>query len=347
MNIRCLNEFLCRKEEIAVIGKSAEIDGIIYNVMGVVRIGLQLQLLILQYDEAFRQSIEEDEASFCEVPHKPESNRELLSRKRQHDAVNPFWSVGSVFIGEKEFEVHGAERRRLSIQSWEDVLLISEFLRNGWKADGIDFQSIDMLFLTSLELDGEYAATPYLDKNLALRFSMRTDSVDHLVEQPITLTVGGEYHDKLWLKDSSDGKEHWFMINKIYLTDMWAEMEELLNSPKIQEQMTQEQIAQAKSDFEEKFVKICPRGMLFPVVEYECEEGISLQFYTKDYLEAKPENKNSGIGFIVRPENPTGILGLKLKAAIVQEPVPPDTVSIEAELFQYFHTTTGDDVVLK
>lgn len=346
MNIRYLNEFLCRMEEIAVIGKTAEVDGVICNIMGVVRNGLQLRLLILQYDKDFQEHGEEDEASFCSIPSKPESNRKLLSRKMQHDAVNPFWTVSRVFVGKRKFEVNGAENHRLNIQNWEDVLLISEFLRGGWQPAGIDFQSIDMLFLTSLELEGEYTTIPDFEENPALRFSMRADSVPYLVEQPITLTVGGQYSDRLRFGDLC-GKEHWFLINRIYLSDMWAEIEKTLNDPRIQEQMTKEQIAQAKLDFEEKFLEICPKGMLLPVIEYECEENIFLQFYTKDYLDAEPVNKNSSIGFIVKPENPTGILGQKLKAAIVQEPVPAGTVSIEAELFQYFHTTTGDDIVLK
>jgi len=346
MNIRYLNEFLSRMEEIAVIGRTAKVDGVICNIMGMVRNGLQLRLLILQYDENFQHNVEEDETAFCDIPSRPENNRKRLSRKMHHDAVNPFWTVRKILVGDREFEVNGAENHRLNIQNCEDILLISEFLHNGWQPKGIDYQNIDMLFLTSLELEGEYTAIPGLLENSELRFSMRADSVPYLVEQPITLTVGGQYPDRLWFRDLCD-KEHWFLINQIYLSDMWAEIEKTLNDPRIQEQMTKEQIAQAKLDFEKKFLKICPKGMLLPVIEYECEENIALQFYTKDYLDAEPVNKNGGIGFIVRPENPTGILGLKLKAAIVQEPVPANTVSIVAELFQYFHTITVDDIVVK
>lgn len=348
MNIRYLNELIHSTEEIAKIGKYAEIHGVVCNIMGAVRTGLQLKLLILQYDGDFQQNLEEYEASLYEVPDKPDSNRNMLSGKQRHiDASNPFRAVRKIFIGNREFEVRGMESRRLGMQDWRELLMISEFLRKGWKPDGIEFQSIDMLFLTSLELDGEYTAIPDFGDNPELRFAMGPDSVSYMVEQPITLAVDGEYRDKLWFRDLSDGKEYWFMINRMYLLDMWAEIEKNFNHPKIQEQMTLEQIARAKADFEEKFSKICPRGMLFPVVEYECEEGISLQFYTKSYLEAKPANKNCAIGFIVRPEQSTGILGLKLKSAIIQEPVPPDTVSIEAELFQYIRTITGDDIVLK
>ncbi len=37
---------------------------------------------------------------------------------------------------------------------------------------------------------------------------------------------------------------------------------------------------------------------------------------------------------------------MKLKAAIIQEPVPANTVSIEAELFQYYKTVTPDDIII-
>jgi len=346
MNIRYLDEYLRSMEDISVIGKNAEIDGVICNIMGFVRNGQQLHLLILEYDEEFQQHVEEYEEPYYDVTLKPGSNRELMNQKREHDASNPFWTTGKVSVGKSEFEITGAENCRMNIQNYEDVLLLSEFLRRGWHPEGIDFQNVDMLFLTSLELSGEYSSIPYFEKNAVLRFSMRRDIIPSLVEQPITLTVGSEHYDKLWLRDL-DGKENWFMINRIYLLDMWEEMEKTLNNPKIREQMTREQIAQAKSDFEDKFLDICPKGMFYPVIEYECEENISLQFYTKEYLDAEPSNKSNSIGFIVKPENPTGILGQRLKAAIVQVPVPANTISIEAELFQCFYTITGEDIVLE
>ena len=57
--------------------------------------------------------------------------------------------------------------------------------------------------------------------------------------------------------------------------------------------------------------------------------------------------KSSSMGFIIRPDKSEGILGFRLKAAVIQEPVPVNTVAVEAELFQYIHTTAGRDIVLK
>jgi hypothetical protein len=350
MNIRYLHQLLSRINEITVIGKNAEVDGVLCHVIGVVRYGMQMRLLVLQYDGAFQQHVEETGAAdLCGNLDMAESNRIVLRGGGKFDSANPFRAVRKVFISESEFEVHSSEHQRLSIQGWEPILILSEFLRHGWQPDGMDFQSIDMLFLASLELNGDYTAIPAFGENPELRFTMGPDSVSYLVEQPITLTVGGEYQGKLRFKDVAAGEEHWAQINRVYLSNIWEDMGKIFADSKMQEQMTPEQIAQAKSHLDEQLLEICPKGMCFPIIEYECEEGISLNFYSKAYLDAVRVRRRScsSIGFIVRPDQPTGILGLKLKAAVIQEPVPGDTVCIEAELFQYIHTTTGGDIVLK
>lgn len=345
MNIKYLQELLSRIDEIKIIGKTAEINGVVCNVAGVVRYGMQLRLIILEYNEQFRQQIEEREISeICEVRQAPETNR--IRMKSRDKVFNPFMSIKIVSIGDIEFEVSGSEGQRLNVQDGESILLLSELLRNGWNPDGIDYQNIDMLFLTSIELVGEFTKIPDFENNTLLHFVMRKDSVSYLVEKPVTLIVNGEYPEKLWFKNEENGEEHWAQINKVYLNDMWVEMEKSFSNPKLLEQMTEEQIANVKKDFEERFIEICPRGMCYPIVEYECEESISLEFYTKKFLESKIVHKNSGMGFIVGSDKSTGTLGMKLRAAIIQEPVEVNTTRIEAELFQYYKTTTPDDIIL-
>jgi len=345
MNIRYLQKLLSRIHEIKIIGKNAVIDDVVCNVAGVVRHGLQLRLIILEYNEHYRQQIEEREISeLCDVTHAPETNRIMM--KGREKVTQPFRPIKSVFIGDIEFEVSGSENRRLSVQDGESILFLSELLRNGWNPEGIDYQSIDMLFLTCFDLVGDFTKIPEFENNPLIHFTMRKDSTSYLVEQSVILTVNGEYPEKLWFKNKETGEEHWTQINRVYLMDMWVDMERTFSDPNLLKQMTKEQIAKSKKDFEEKFLEICPKGMCYPIVEYECEDCISLQFYTKNYLESKPINNNSGMGFIVGTERTTGILGMKLKAAIIQEPMNVNTVSIEAEVFQYYKTTTPDDIIL-
>jgi len=347
MNIGYLRENLPNIDEIKVIGKNANVGGVICNVMGLIRQGTQMHLLVLQYDESYQQSIEEREAEeLYEDPDIPRTNRMALS-SRGIEAKNSFDSVLKVFIDEREFEVFTSENRRLGMQEWESILIIAEFLKNGWQPDGIDYQDIDMIFLSSLKLEGDYTLIPAFNQNPKMRFIKGQQCVVRQVEKPITLVVGDQYPDKLFFRDKTTGEEHWVQINRVYLLDMWEEMEKTFTNPKLQEHMTSEEINRARLDFEKKFLEVCPKGMYFPVIEYECGEDISLQFYSKSYLDASPVDSGTSIGFMIAPEQPTGIWGLKLKAAVIQEPVPEKTDRIDAELFHYLISATSDDILLK
>ena len=48
MNIQYLQELISRISEIKIIGRTAEINGTIYHVMGIVRDGRRMRLLALQ-----------------------------------------------------------------------------------------------------------------------------------------------------------------------------------------------------------------------------------------------------------------------------------------------------------
>ena len=137
----------------------------------------------------------------------------------------------------------------------------------------------------------------------------------HQVEKPITLVVGEDYPDKLMFRDVATGVEHWVQINRVYLLDMWEEADKIFSNPNFQEQLTSEEISQIRLDFERKL------------------------------LDAKPLSRSSGMGFIIWPDQPTGTLGLRLKAALIQEPFLANTNTIQVELFQYIHTTTRDDIL--
>lgn len=346
MNIRYLQKLLSKIDEIKIIGKNSVINGVVCNVAAVVRYGLQLRLIILEYDENYQQQIEDMEIlEPCAVTHESKTNRIIL-KERKIKSTQSLWPIKNVLIGDAEFEVSGSEGRRLSIKDGESVLFLTELLRNGWNPEGVDYQNIDMIFLTSIEFREEFNKIPDFNNNLKLHFTMRKDTATYLVEQPMTLTVNENYPEKLWFKDKETGEEHWAQINRVYLLDMWVDMERTFSDPNLLIKMTKEQLDKAKKDFEESFLEICPKGMYYPTVEYECEEYISLHFYTKNYLESKPIHSNRSIGFIVRTDKSTGILGMKLKSAIIQEPVPADTVNIEAELFQYHKTTIPDDIIL-
>ncbi|MGB4439239.1 MAG: hypothetical protein WBJ13_08470 [Sedimentibacter sp.] len=54
-----------------------------------------------------------------------------------------------------------------------------------------------------------------------MHFVMGNDCVSYLVEKPVTLTVNGEYPEKIWFKNEETGEEHWVQINSVYLNDSY------------------------------------------------------------------------------------------------------------------------------
>ena len=347
MNIQYLQKHLSRLKEIKIIGKTAEIRGVIYHIMGVVRYERRLRLLALQYDEDFAERAEEAEISELNgLSERARTNRERLRRDRVIAPTNIFQAVSKVKIGAAQFEVKGTESTRCNIQNWEITAMLIEFLGLGGNPEGIDYQNIDNLFLTAFELAGDYTSIPDFGENPLLLFTSRPEYISHFVEQPVMLLVGTEYPDKFWFLDQKTDEKHWMQINRVYLCDMWRDLLKTFDNPRLKEQFTPEELDERKADFENRFSEICPRGMYFPVIEYECEDGLTLQFYPKAWLDAEPVYSNSCMGFFTRPDEKSGIWGLPLKAALIEEPMTEDTNSIRAELFCYNKLEKYNDVII-
>ncbi|EHQ89844.1 hypothetical protein [Desulfosporosinus youngiae] len=348
MNFQELQNRLSQIKEIAVISRNAEIDGVICHIIGMVcRDDHTLQMLILQYDEAYREKLENAEiAVLTASPGEALTNRIEQRGDRDLEPTLRFGSVEKVSFGDLELTTNGGDSSKCGTKQWDKVALFTQFLLKGWSPVGIDTKDIGAMFLTNLTFTGAYDAIPAFDTEVPIRFAMRQDSTRHLVEMPVTLTVGSEYPDKLYFTDKISGEQHWVQINRVTLCDMWVEMEKTFANPRLKEQLSPEEVDRSKGEFEKLLSEMCPKGMCYPVIEYECEENIFLQFYSKGWLDAEPIHKNSVLGFSMKTEESMGKLGFKLKGDIIQEPMPANTVSIEAELFHYSQIGKADDILI-
>lgn len=348
MNLQGLQQQISQIKEMAIIGRSTEINGVICHVMGMVLSNCnKLQMLVLQYDEVYRSKLEESEiADLSSFPADELSNRIELRRDKNPRPAVRLSSSEKVCIGGLELTSNESSSGICGTQEWDKLVLFSHFLINGWNPIGINTWELSTLFLTTLTFDGVYETIPEFDAEAQIRFNMRQDSMCHLVELPVTLSVGSEYPEKLYFSDKVSGERHWVQINKVTLCDMWTEILKTFDKPQMKERFSPEELDQHRAEFKKRFAEICPKGMCYMVIEYECEEDISLQFYSKRWLDTKPIYSNSSMGFFMKPDEQMGKLGMKLKAAVIQEPLEPDTSSIEAELFQYFKVYRQDDIVI-
>ena len=348
MNIIYLQKALSSITEIKPLGKTAEIDGVLCHIIGFVRYGNVLRLAVLQYDEGFAEQTEAIEIAQLNGYYKePQTNRERLhSRRKNNCPANIFHTVKTIRIGEILFNIEGCDDTRCDWQNWQIPVLLAEFLKQGWNPAGIDYQSMTNLSLTFVSLSGDYDSILDFGENSPVRLTFHPDPVTHLVEQPVLLSVGANYPDRLYFQTKNTGEEHWVQINRVYLLDIWAETMQTFDDPRLIETFTAFELAECKADFEHHLTAICPPGMYIPVIEYECAENLSLEFHSQAWLETVGENQNTGMTFLMKPEGKTGISGLPLQVAIIQEPMAEDCRIIDCELFSFTLLRQHDDVIL-
>lgn len=321
-----------------IIGKRYTINGVVVYLVGIANIDGHNELVTIHFDESFEPLNHHSHFDGS-------SNRSLLKREGVNELKNPIEHIHKVIIGQNEFEVRQSQTSFIELHDEHCMNILEAFKKHGWKQINIEDETLDKMAMSRYRLEGDTSFF-VIQSNDVIRFTKRATSVSHYVEMPVRLQIGDDYPDKMTFISKKSGESHWVHIHRVYLMNMRVEMEKAFDNPEIKKRMTPEQIEKARMDFEENFSNVCPKGMLLPVVEYECEEEIHLQFYTSAFLDALPKRDSNGMGFFVGADQSESKYGYRLKGTIIQEPVPADTQFIDAELFQYSVMNKEIDIII-
>lgn len=338
MTLQYLQSLLLGINEVRVTGGSFSHSGTVCHALGLLRRRNTVDLVFLQYSEAYAQQREEDEIAQLNGldPRRPAAtNRAALREERAPSFPNALDGVHKVFLGDTPFDVNTGETSVLCTQGWDNLTIISAFLRGGWQPGALQEAPYEAMFLTKLELSGSYDTLAQLPADLPLRIAARPTPATRFVEKATPLSVGARYGAKRVFREEGSSQEHWYCINRVYLMDMWAESARIFQDPRLTANFTPEELRKKRMDYEEILARNCPKGTCYPVVEYESEDGISLEFYLREHLDAQPIPASDAFMILVKPEKKTGRNGLPLKAALIQTPVPKGTRHLDAELFSF------------
>ena len=168
---------------------------------------------------------------------------------------------------------------------------------------------------------GTFEALPQTDG--PLRIIREPKEVKFLAETPVTLTVGEG------VQRIEDGSGRWVNILEVGITDILELWE--------RHEMDDRRRAQQE--------EVCPCGMGFLTLVYECPEDLTPEFCTADWLAEAPKG-NSGMGLIVQVPKERGPNGLPLRPASVEGAVPLDAKTIRAELFSWEKKEDQPDILL-
>lgn len=344
MNFRHLDRMIkaASYDEIKIIGKDVELDGHLAHIIG----------MTLKDKKAFVYGLEllehydDTEENFCALA--DETHRKQMINNCNNEKNIVFLRVREFRSGGKVYEVAGADSSvTQNYNMAEHILFYLKIRECGWEIPGkspLYTQNWENLQLSAIELKDEMEELP--DWMTDLEIVTDSHSKTEVLEIPVTLTCGEQPAVSFKLKDGTQAECY---INKICLSDVWADFEHRFEDEEYQKKVLKHisvtEFQKMKVDCEEALLAECPRGRCYILVEYECSADVALNFYAASYLDSKPQvhsGKASSLLIMHRPDKEVGLHGLKLRGCIIQTPVSTDTTELEAELFSYTEIVKQD-----
>ena len=329
-------------ETIKPIGRTREINGIVYHIMGFALYPESdyshfknmggLRLFLLEFNQEFaNKAMAAQQAFLSNSAGFPKNNRAMYNIDR--DWAQAFGGISTISIGSLELKSGASTSHGQCYYGHRD--LFTRFLQHGWEPSGIASYDLEFLWFSDIQIEEDYKTIPDFDKNAQIRLTLQPRHEHRYVNKPIKLSIGSNYNENTHFTDDK-GQSRWIRINRVYLYNYRDEAIKQNG-----ENMDVENINRVLDE-------IYPEGTCQLVIEYESEDDIQLNFYSKRWLD-KPSGTGLNMSFVYRladDKEKRGILGHKLKSTyLTNDTFLPDTTEVEAELLSYSMIIPQDDII--
>lgn len=221
--------------------------------------------------------------------------------------------------------------------NYKKYMQMQHFMENGMvTTNWNDVDLADIVIVAYEQEENEEFPTIDLSKELDITLKIRSEIKQILINQPISIEVGEkEKKNKFYFYDSIEKKNRTFYINKMKNYDIWEDVNNNLED-ELMQVLPKEEAKQLKEQYIDGLDKICPIGMTLALLEYETEDGIQLDFYSKEYLDEISVSKDSVTIMFFKPDEKVGINGFDNRVCMIK-PVEKDFNGIiDVELFSWY-----------
>lgn len=263
------------------------------------------------------------------------------NKDKMIDKINNIMSTQDFYIPEITIQKHkmsfsSSSARR--VNNYEGYMQIQHFIENGLSTTNWDEVDLDNISIAAY-IQEESEEFPSIDLSEELDITLKVDEEfkQVLINQPMHLVYDEmEKGKKFVFYDSIEKKNCIFYIDKIENYDIWEDINHKFEN-ELKQALPQDQIEQMKEEFMDNLEKVCPKGMNLAMLEYETEDDIQLNFYSKEFLDKKPVyNNSSAFSFLFKSDKKIGINGFKSRVCMIK-PVKKDfNGSIDVELFSWY-----------
>lgn len=266
------------------------------------------------------------------------SNRNELINNTREKMRSPYINISEIMIQKQKMIFSSSSAGAISYRDFEGYMQLQHFIENGM--DTTNLNEVDLaniIIVTYEQKESEKFPKIDLSKELDITLKISKDFTQVLINQPITLEFGEiEKGKKLYFYDPIEKKNHVFYIDKMNHYDIWEEVNRNLED-QLMQVLPKEQIMQMKEQYMIVLEKTCPKGMNLAMLEYETEDDVQLDFYSKEYLDKRPVPSTSSVSMMLfKSDRELGNNGFKSRVCMIK-PVEKDFIgSIDVELFSLF-----------
>lgn len=212
---------------------------------------------------------------------------------------------------------------------------------------GIDLSAVEGIEEDELVLGGYRLAegVPFPDidptKEMPVTLRIHEGHREVLVDPPLRFTLAlGEHMQEgpYRLPDLEKGRDILFYIDGVVKEDIWREVEKQEQEQPLrqlweEQGLAREEIDGMLADYYEAMEETCPRGQELLHIQYEAEDDIQLNFYTREYLDNAPAMEMGGCRVIlVADDDGESRHGHRCQSCMLQA-VPKDFAgAVEVEL---------------
>lgn len=266
---------------------------------------------------------------------------EMISNISKHNLPNT--NLSEIIIQNQKLIVTSSSTSMILDDSFESIMQLQHFFENGLSLDIFGNININNLCIASYEFKDNFPDINLSNKlNISLTFSETTKEIP--IHMPLTIDFNAIEKDKrLSFYDPINKKECFFYVNNIKHYDIWKEAENYFKSEKI-ENFLLEQIEELKKEYFNNLEDICENGMNLLILEYETQDNLQLNFYTKEYLNSPPVNNNSFTIMLFKPEEKIGPNGFFNRVSSLKQVHKDFNSSTSLELFSFILTTPSETI---
>ncbi len=332
-------------KDIKIIGKEFTAEDKLCEIMGITLSGKELFLLLIEYDQKKMDLEHERELEL--YYDKPITNR-IAEHQHLYQNYHAFsHNLKEVVIDDVVYKCEESNVSRAALSKHESMMILNQYFAQGWKPQDIGKIDTDKSFLCAIRLSGKFNKMPQTKDNPTITFNFQHNIIPHITEIPISLEIGKEYDEKIYFTDKNTGEEQWIYINSVYTYDLLVETMKNFTDPRYKDSFSDKEFSKLKSDTQKQISQMCPPDKRLLCVEYESYLDRQVDFKSAEWLNREAIRSNSCTIFGVKTDTQRGKLGSMLRAAIIDEPVDPDTKFFAAEIFKIYVVIEPYSIVIK